>query len=113
MIARSINAELTLMKEKFTSPPMPCIIIGIAKIMLTQYTNAESVDEIESETSFPTTISLLLMGARSMLESVPLSFSPAMDSGATPEHPLKINVMISMGSMPDIIFPRKPSGFRV
>ena len=36
MIARSIKAELTLMNEKFTSPPMPCIIMGIAKIMLTQ-----------------------------------------------------------------------------
>ena len=47
----------------------------------------------------PNARELLLTGVTSRVAMVPLSFSPAMDSGAVEIHPLKTKVIISMGSI--------------
>ena len=60
---------------------------------------ALSDDKALSDRTLPTTSSLLLIGVTKSVAMVPRSFSPAMDSGAIPIHPLYSIVMMMNGSI--------------
>lgn len=59
---------------------------------------ADNADSAESESTLPTTSSPRFTGVTSSVAMVPRSFSPAMDSGASPMQALYSRVRMRKGS---------------
>ena len=80
------------------SVPKP-ISFGSASIVPTKLDMPLSKASVLKLMILPIASSLLFMGVASKVAMVPLSFSPAIDSGAIPIHPLNMKTISSMGSI--------------
>ena len=82
------------MPSNASAPPTFLIIIGRAITIEIIYTAADITARIDKENTFPSTICSRFTGERSMVASVPLSFSPAIISTPSPIAPAKISIVI-------------------
>ena len=86
---------------------MPPISLGMDNKIPTVEESPLSSAMMEREKIFPSASSLRRIGVTRIVAIVPLSFSPAMDSGATAMHPENRKIKISSGIIDAIVMPAR------
>ena len=87
------------------SEPAAPMSLGRDRMMPRKLQSPLSRDSVLKAIILPAAIWLRLTGVTSMVASVPRSFSPAIDSGATAIHPENRNISTSMGAIIEKIIP--------